>query len=215
MQAFMVSRMTSFRAAALALALLLAVTASLATSLQAQVLDHEGGQVVDLTADDFERRTQASTGQTAGVWFIEFYAPWCGHCQRLAPVWESLARELEGQVVVARVDCDSNKAIGRRFKASLDGFPTLVLFRDRAMYPYEGPRKLEALVAFAKGGYASASALPVPSEGSGLVESIRAQFDQLPALVKSAIMLLPVFIAIPILSRWIRAADQQDRAKTD
>ncbi len=34
------------------------------------------------------------------VWFVEFYSPGCGHCQRLAPVWKNLAKSLKGIVKV-------------------------------------------------------------------------------------------------------------------
>ena len=34
--------------------------------------------LIGLGDKDFEHRTQAATGQTAGVWFCYFYAPWCG-----------------------------------------------------------------------------------------------------------------------------------------
>lgn len=49
-----------------------------------------GGAVV-LTEANFEHLTQAASGATTGDWFVKFYAPWCGHCQRLAPAWDELA----------------------------------------------------------------------------------------------------------------------------
>jgi hypothetical protein len=34
-----------------------------------------------------------------GTWFINFYAPWCGHCKRVMPVWEQVAAEMKGSGV--------------------------------------------------------------------------------------------------------------------
>ena len=66
-------------------------------------------QVVVLHDDEFEKLTQATTGATTGDWIIEFYAPWCGHCKQLTPVWEHLAKRLQGKVNVAKVDCTDEK----------------------------------------------------------------------------------------------------------
>ena len=39
--------------------------------------------------------------------FVKFYAPWCGHCQKLAPDWEEMEDELGGSpgLVIGNVDC--------------------------------------------------------------------------------------------------------------
>ncbi|KAF2459763.1 hypothetical protein BDY21DRAFT_281209 [Lineolata rhizophorae] len=56
---------------------------------------------------------------------IEFYAPWCGHCQNLKPAYEKAAEELRGFVNVAAVNCDdpANQSLCQKF--GVQGFPTL------------------------------------------------------------------------------------------
>ena len=85
------------------------------------------GDVVELNESNFEHLTQLNSGATTGDWFVEFFAPWCGHCKRLAPTWEEVATELKGQTNVAKVDVTQNRAIGKQF--GVKGFPTLLLFR--------------------------------------------------------------------------------------
>mmetsp|Transcript_12939 Transcript_12939/g.16046 ORF Transcript_12939/g.16046 Transcript_12939/m.16046 type:complete len:207 (-) Transcript_12939:185-805(-) len=102
-----------------------------------------GSDVTILDDSNFEKLTQASTGHTTGDWFIKFYAPWCGHCKRLAPTWDKIATELKGQINIAKVDCTQNRGVSRRF--GIRGFPTLILLRGGKMVKYEGPRSPEAL----------------------------------------------------------------------
>lgn len=42
-------------------------------------------------------------------WFVKFYAPWCGHCKHLAPVWDKMAKHLQNKVNVAEVNCEDHK----------------------------------------------------------------------------------------------------------
>jgi len=118
--------------------------------------------VVELNVDDFEHLTQAATGQTTGKWFVEFYAPWCGHCKALAPHWDELAAKIESDhsndgIVIAKVDASKkdNKALARRF--DITGFPTLVYFAKGKMYSYLGGRSLDPMLAYVTGGYLNES----------------------------------------------------------
>lgn len=52
--------------------------------------------------------------------FVKFYAPWCPHCQNLAPIWEQMAKELKGQIDVAEVNCDVHKGKSMRMLYSPD-----------------------------------------------------------------------------------------------
>jgi len=81
---------------------------------------------------------------------VEFYAPWCGHCKSLAPIWEKLANAFKNEpnVVIANVDADKHKDLGSKFGVS--GFPTLVFLTKNAKSgenKYNGPRELSNLVS--------------------------------------------------------------------
>jgi protein disulfide-isomerase-like protein len=56
---------------------------------------------------------------------VEFYAPWCGHCKSLAPIYEKLGGVFAGEagVVIAKIDADKHRSLGERF--GVEGFPTL------------------------------------------------------------------------------------------
>ena len=58
---------------------------------------------------------------------VDFWAPWCSPCKALEPAVEALAREYAGQVKVAKVNVDDNKALAERF--GVRGIPRLVLVR--------------------------------------------------------------------------------------
>lgn len=61
--------------------------------------------VIKLTASNFNKDVVNS----ADIWLVEFFAPWCGHCQQLAPHWEKAAKALKGIVKVGAVDMDQEK----------------------------------------------------------------------------------------------------------
>jgi len=137
--------------------------------------DATKNSVIELTDETFEHDTQAATGATTGDWFVEFYAPWCGHCKALQPVWEQLARALKGKVNVASVDATVHTKTASRF--GINRFPTLKLFHKGQIYNYEKGRTLEELKAFALGGFKAESAAAVP-EPMGAIQLVWKEFSQ-------------------------------------
>jgi len=81
---------------------------------------------------------------------VEFYAPWCGHCKKLAPTWEKLASIFKNDenVVIANVDADKHKDVGSRYGVS--GFPTIKFFPkdNKAGVAYEGGRELPDFIKY-------------------------------------------------------------------
>lgn len=61
--------------------------------------------VIELTDDNFDNIVMNSDD----MWLIEFYAPWCGHCKNLAPIWASAATELKGKVKLGAIDATANR----------------------------------------------------------------------------------------------------------
>ncbi|CAK5269157.1 unnamed protein product [Mycena citricolor] len=118
------------------------------SSLLAAALLHlvSASNVLDLNPGNFDEIIgQGKPG------LVEFFAPWCGHCKNLAPIYEELADAFvhaKDRVVVAKVDADGEgKSLGQKF--GVTGYPTLKWFNaDGTHEPYESGRDLDSLAAF-------------------------------------------------------------------
>jgi protein disulfide-isomerase A6 len=102
--------------------------------------------VVVLTPENFDKIVLDSSKDV----LVEFYAPWCGHCKSLAPIYDKLATvyKPDSHVVIAKVDADKHKELATKYGVS--GYPTLIFFpkTDKAGVKYEAGRDLKDFVAY-------------------------------------------------------------------
>jgi len=79
---------------------------------------------------------------------VEFYAPWCGHCKKLAPIWDELGEHFKDndKIVIAKLDATGNEVENVKIK----GFPTIKLFKsgDNSIVDYNGGRTLDDFIKF-------------------------------------------------------------------
>ena len=61
---------------------------------------------------------------------VDFWAPWCGPCRAMAPIFEQAASEFAGKARFVKVNVDEQQALAARH--AVRAIPTLVLFRDGA-----------------------------------------------------------------------------------
>ena len=78
--------------------------------------------VEELNSSNFEKKTK---GKKA---IVDFWAPWCGPCRMMAPVFEELAKEFKGKLDFFKLNVDDNDSIAERF--SVQGIPCLVMIKD-------------------------------------------------------------------------------------
>lgn len=77
---------------------------------------------------------------------MEFFAPWCGHCQQLVPEYQKAANALKGVIKVGAVNADEHKELAGRY--AVRGYPTIKIFGANKQKPedYNGARSAQGLV---------------------------------------------------------------------
>jgi len=77
--------------------------------------------------------------------FVKYYAPWCGHCKKLAEPWKELAESMSEHkdLVIGKFDATVNEAEG----VEIRGYPTLIFYPkdNKEGISYDGERDVEAM----------------------------------------------------------------------
>lgn len=129
-------------------ATLLATAASLFLGASAGSLYTKNSPVLQVNAGDYDRLI-AKSNYTS---IVEFYAPWCGHCQNLKPAYDAAAKSLAGIAKVAAVNCDEEANKPLCGQLGVQGFPTLKIVRPGkkpgrpTVEDYQGARTAKAIV---------------------------------------------------------------------
>jgi thiol-disulfide isomerase/thioredoxin len=137
--------------------------------VRAQTIGAPHQKVVSLTSTDFE---QYLNDPVNPVWILKFYAPWCGHCKKMAPVLDDVMQSITSSygdstpatssLAIGKIDCTVQKKLCQRYKIS--GYPTMRVAIDgipsgsssestvinTGIYDYPGGRSKAEMIAFAE-----------------------------------------------------------------
>lgn len=84
------------------------------------------GQFLPSLVEEFGLEFYEEVLASSEPFLVDFYAPWCGHCVQFAPTFERLAKQYEGRLRFAKVDCDRSPGVCQN--AQVRAYPTLRLY---------------------------------------------------------------------------------------
>lgn len=90
--------------------------------------------MINITNENFKSEVLDFEGKV----LVDFWAPWCGPCQMLAPVMEEISNELPAEVKVVKINVDEQTELAAKYNVS--AIPTVLLFKKGTM--------VESLIGF-------------------------------------------------------------------
>jgi putative thioredoxin len=82
--------------------------------------------IFDATSADFDQLVIQKSFLTPVL--VDFWAEWCAPCKAMMPVLKQITEGYQGELLLAKVDCDAEQDIVARF--GIRSLPTVVLFKD-------------------------------------------------------------------------------------
>ena len=86
-------------------------------------MEEIGMAILHLNQENFDK-----TINGAETVLVDFWAPWCGPCKMLGPVFEEAEKEVNGKAVLAKINVDEQQDLAVRF--GVTSIPTLILFKN-------------------------------------------------------------------------------------
>ncbi len=115
--------------------------------------DYQTDKVRELTPDQLTKKgdlPMVKDGEiSAKIYFIIFYAPWCGHCKNMKEDVSNIARGFSENGlddVFCAVNCEKHKELLSKKDIDIQGYPTINFVMDGKVESYEGPRNPQGLL---------------------------------------------------------------------
>ena len=80
--------------------------------------------IINITKEIFEEQILKADQPV----LVDFWAPWCTYCRRIAPAFDKIAKQQEDKLVFAKVNVDEAPEIAEKY--GIDTIPTLLLFKN-------------------------------------------------------------------------------------